>query len=104
MDALECFPMGSSALLLAWKEPREVNGVLTGYRIYYQVSKSCVSVAVAIAGIVFVAAANNFIVGGGGMIVFVVVAVVAAAAAASAAILVLFFVVLLLLFVACSSC
>ena len=41
--------MGSSALLLAWKEPREVNGVLTGYRIYYQVSKSSSSVAVAAA-------------------------------------------------------
>ncbi|TRY75568.1 hypothetical protein TCAL_04520 [Tigriopus californicus] len=36
VDMLECFPMGSSALLLAWKQPQEVNGVLTGYRIYYQ--------------------------------------------------------------------
>lgn len=36
VDMLECFPMGSSALILAWKMPQEVNGVLTGYRIYYQ--------------------------------------------------------------------
>ena len=36
VDMLECFPMGSSALLLAWKKPQEVNGILTGYRIYYQ--------------------------------------------------------------------
>ena len=36
MDSLECFPMGSSALLLAWKSPQEVNGKLTGFRIYYQ--------------------------------------------------------------------
>merc|ERR1719507_1708418 len=36
VDMLECFPMGSSALLLAWKEPEEKNGQLTGYRIYYQ--------------------------------------------------------------------
>ena len=36
VDSLECFPMGSSALLLAWKSPQEVNGILTGYRIYYQ--------------------------------------------------------------------
>ena len=36
VDELECFPMGSSALLLAWKKPEEVNGQLRGYRIYYQ--------------------------------------------------------------------
>ena len=36
MDSLECFPMGSSALLLAWEPPLEINGILTGYRIYYQ--------------------------------------------------------------------
>merc|ERR1719384_1371756 len=35
IDLLDCYPMGSSALLLQWKEPQEVNGVLTGYRIYY---------------------------------------------------------------------
>ena len=28
--------MGSSALLLAWEPPLEINGVLVGYRIYYQ--------------------------------------------------------------------
>jgi neuronal cell adhesion protein len=36
VDALDCFAMGSSALLLAWKPPQEINGMLTGYRIYYQ--------------------------------------------------------------------
>lgn len=36
VDSLDCFPMGSSALLLAWKPPQEINGILTGYRIYYQ--------------------------------------------------------------------
>lgn len=36
VDMLECYPMGSSALLLAWKKPQEINGILTGYRIYYQ--------------------------------------------------------------------
>jgi len=36
VDELNCFPMGSSALLLAWKKPEEVNGILNGYRIYYQ--------------------------------------------------------------------
>ncbi|XP_018050218.1 PREDICTED: neuroglian isoform X1 [Atta colombica] len=34
---LEAFPMGSSALYLAWQPPAEPNGILTGYRIYYQV-------------------------------------------------------------------
>lgn len=28
--------MGSSALLLEWKPPQEINGILTGYRIYSQ--------------------------------------------------------------------
>ena len=32
VDMLECFPMGSSALLLHWKPPIEVNGILTGFR------------------------------------------------------------------------
>ena len=36
VDLLECFSMGSSALLLAWKRPEEINGMLNGYRIYYQ--------------------------------------------------------------------
>jgi len=35
VDMLECFPMGSSALLLHWKQPEEKNGILTGYRIFY---------------------------------------------------------------------
>ena len=30
VDSLECFPMGSSALLLAWKKPQEVNVILNG--------------------------------------------------------------------------
>lgn len=33
---LEAFPMGSSALFLAWTKPAEPNGILTGYRIYYE--------------------------------------------------------------------
>ncbi|CAG2066113.1 unnamed protein product [Timema podura] len=32
----EAFPMGSSALYLVWKRPEQPNGILTGYRIYYQ--------------------------------------------------------------------
>ena len=40
IDMLECFPMGSSALLLQWKSPAEANGVLTGYRIYYSKVRS----------------------------------------------------------------
>ena len=45
MDALECRSSGShyfwrgkiaSALVLAWKQPNETNGILNGYRIYYQ--------------------------------------------------------------------
>ena len=35
IDQLDCYPMGSSALLLQWKAPVETNGILTGYRIYY---------------------------------------------------------------------
>lgn len=35
--SLEAFPLGSSALLLEWTRPAEPNGILTGYRIYYQV-------------------------------------------------------------------
>ena len=35
IDMLDCYAMGSSALLLQWKAPQEANGVLTGYRIYY---------------------------------------------------------------------
>jgi len=35
IDMLDCYAMGSSALLLQWKQPQEANGILTGYRIYY---------------------------------------------------------------------
>lgn len=34
--SLEAVPMGSSTLRLSWKRPQEPNGVLTGYRIYYE--------------------------------------------------------------------
>ncbi|XP_014258139.1 neuroglian isoform X2 [Cimex lectularius] len=33
---VEAIPMGSSALLLIWKKPEQTNGVLTGYKVYYQ--------------------------------------------------------------------
>lgn len=33
---LEAFPMGSSALFLVWAKPAEPNGILTGYRVYYE--------------------------------------------------------------------
>lgn len=32
----EASPMGSSALWLQWKKPEKPNGILTGYKIYYQ--------------------------------------------------------------------
>ena len=35
IDMLDCYAMGSSALVLQWKPPQEPNGILTGYRIYY---------------------------------------------------------------------
>lgn len=35
VDSLEAIPLGSTALYLAWKEPAEPNGVLTGYFIQY---------------------------------------------------------------------
>ncbi|XP_034938315.1 neuroglian isoform X2 [Chelonus insularis] len=35
--SLDAYPMGSSALYLKWTKPAEANGILTGYRIYYQV-------------------------------------------------------------------
>ncbi|XP_059480515.1 neuroglian isoform X2 [Neocloeon triangulifer] len=34
--SLEAHPLGSSAFLLKWQKPLQTNGVLTGYRIYYQ--------------------------------------------------------------------
>ena len=36
IDSLDCYAMGSSALLLEWKPPQEINGILIGYRIYSQ--------------------------------------------------------------------
>ncbi|XP_033217712.1 neuroglian isoform X3 [Belonocnema kinseyi] len=35
--SLDAFPMGSSAFFLTWTKPAEPNGILTGYRIYYQI-------------------------------------------------------------------
>lgn len=35
----EAFPLGSSALYLIWKRPEQPNGILTGYKIYYQTVK-----------------------------------------------------------------
>lgn len=34
--SFEAYPLGSSALWLKWKPPQKTNGVLTGYKIYYQ--------------------------------------------------------------------
>lgn len=36
VQSLDAFPLGSSAFLLVWKPPLETNGILTGYKIYYQ--------------------------------------------------------------------
>lgn len=33
---LDAYPVGSTAMLLKWNKPIEINGILTGYRIYYQ--------------------------------------------------------------------
>ncbi|XP_013792636.2 neuroglian-like [Limulus polyphemus] len=34
--SFDAIPMGSSALYLIWKRPVDQNGILTGYRIYYE--------------------------------------------------------------------
>lgn len=34
---MDGFPLGSSALYLVWKKPEKQNGILTGYKIYYQI-------------------------------------------------------------------
>ncbi|XP_068626335.1 neuroglian isoform X1 [Battus philenor] len=36
VKSFEVYPIGSSAMLLKWDKPIEENGVLTGYKIYYQ--------------------------------------------------------------------
>lgn len=36
VQSLDVLALGSSAFLLSWKPPLETNGVLTGYKIYYQ--------------------------------------------------------------------
>ncbi|XP_031786698.1 neuroglian isoform X2 [Nasonia vitripennis] len=33
---LEAYPVGSTSMLLKWKKPIEINGILTGYRISFQ--------------------------------------------------------------------
>ncbi len=37
VDDLRATPLGSSAFLLTWKKPKQTNGILLGYKIYYQV-------------------------------------------------------------------
>lgn len=39
VQSFEAVPMGSSALYLIWKKPEQENGILTGYKIYYQIVK-----------------------------------------------------------------
>ncbi|CAB0018081.1 unnamed protein product [Nesidiocoris tenuis] len=39
VQSLEAVPLGSSGLLLMWKKPEQTNGILTGYKIYYQTVK-----------------------------------------------------------------
>lgn len=36
VKSFEVYPIGSSAMLLKWDKPVDENGVLTGYKIYYQ--------------------------------------------------------------------
>ncbi|XP_050669653.1 neuroglian [Leptidea sinapis] len=36
VKSFEAYPIGSSAMLLKWDKPMDENGVLTGYKIYYQ--------------------------------------------------------------------
>lgn len=36
VKSIEAFPLGSSAFFLKWKPPPQPNGILNGYRIYYQ--------------------------------------------------------------------
>jgi len=36
VEMFEGFSLGASALFLIWKKPDQPNGILTGYRIYYQ--------------------------------------------------------------------
>lgn len=33
---LQAYPIGSTAMLLKWNKPIEINGILTGYKISYQ--------------------------------------------------------------------
>ncbi|XP_060803660.1 neuroglian [Amyelois transitella] len=34
--SFEAYPIGASAMLLKWEKPMDENGILTGYKIYYQ--------------------------------------------------------------------
>lgn len=38
--SLDAYPMGTSALYIVWKKPEQPNGILTGYKIYYQELKN----------------------------------------------------------------
>jgi mannitol-specific phosphotransferase system IIBC component len=39
VQSFEAYQLGSSALFLVWKKPEQPNGILTGYKIYYQTVK-----------------------------------------------------------------
>ncbi|ODN00103.1 Neuroglian [Orchesella cincta] len=36
VESFDAYPLGASALYLVWRKPEQPNGILTGYRIYYQ--------------------------------------------------------------------
>lgn len=36
VNSFEAYPIGSSAMLLKWDKPRNENGILSGYKIYYK--------------------------------------------------------------------
>lgn len=36
MKDLEALPLGSFSVLLSWEPPRQTNGNLTGYKIFYE--------------------------------------------------------------------
>lgn len=36
VESFDAYPLGSSALYLVWRKPDQPNGILTGYRIFYQ--------------------------------------------------------------------
>lgn len=36
VNNLEALPLGSFSVLLSWEPPRQINGNLTGYKIFYE--------------------------------------------------------------------